>query len=96
MNRRLIFLIFLSIAFSCNDNPVDIESPTDDFSLLITVKDDANNSISNLKVNAWNKLPYDNYLIPKIQKAEGTQSGTTTFLFALKEKSYVNLFSYDL
>lgn len=96
MKLRILLLLISVALFSCGDSPVDIQPPTDDFSLTISVKDSEDNPVSNLKVSAWNKLPYDNYLIPKIQKTESTKSGTTTFLFALKGKSYVNLFAFDL
>jgi len=96
MNRQIVFLVLLSIAFSCSDTPVDVQPPTNIFSLSITVTDNANNSVPNLRVSAWNKLPYDNYLMPKIQTIKGTQSSSTKFEFALKEKSQVNLIAYDL
>lgn len=96
MKLRIIFLLISVVLFSCGDSPVDIQPPTDDFSLTISVKDSEGSPVSNISISAWNKLPYDNYLMPKIQTIEGTQSSSTKFEFALKAKSHVNLIAYDL
>lgn len=95
---KILKTILLSsiIILSCEEKLVESFPHAKDFSIKITVTDSEGNSVQNISVSAWNKLPLDNYSLPKIHNNKDTQSGTTVFQFSLKEKNSVNMIAYDL
>jgi len=96
MKRIVLILIVIIISISCSDTLVDTPPQINDFSLNITVKDNSGNTVPNLMVSAWNKLPVDNYFLTKVGSTKSVLSGSTSIQFSLNESNLVRLNIFDL
>ena len=94
--KLFLYLIFIMIFTSCDDNPTGDEQLTDDFLFEVNLTDATNNTLSGYTVSVWNDFPFlGGNSILKIEN-ENNIEATTQIEFMLPIRSTVELSLFNL
>jgi hypothetical protein len=89
MKTKIILLAFVILFSSCKDDSISVQRDNG-FSVKISVKDPSGNPVAGLRISAWNHLSLPPFEISKSEILE-PQKSTSTIIFAVPEKSYIDL-----